>query len=254
MTMQRPGFGIQLYTVRDELKNDFFGTIRQLADLGYEGIEGGIYEGDQLKGLVDLLAEKNIAYAGGMTMMSDFESRLDQILESTSTLGSNTVLCPWILEEERQNLEDWKKIAARKQKIGEACRDAGFKYLYHIHGFEFTDLGGGITGMDVIFDETDDAVGFEIDIYWAFHAGQDPVALYKKMLDRTPFLHLKDMVKNPDPVDVEVGSGIVPVKEVVDIAMVSGCEWMLIEQEMFDKPPLEAARISHDQVRAMMGS
>ncbi len=252
MKHKPPGFGIQLYTVLDELQNDFFGTIRSLADMGYEGIEGGIYEGDQLKQLADLLAEKNLAYAGGMTMMADFESRLDQILESTSALGCRTVLCPWILEEERQNLADWMEIAARKQKIGEACQKAGFQYLYHIHGFEFSDLGDGTTGMDVLFNETDKAVGFEIDIYWAFHAGQDPVALYKKMLDRTPYLHLKDMVKTPDPVDVEVGSGIVPVQQVVDIAMAAGCEWMLIEQEMFDKPPLESARISHDQVRAMM--
>lgn len=252
MNQTRPGLGIQLYTVREECEKDLFGTIRKLADMGYEGVEGGIYEGDTLKGMIDVLAEKNLAYAGGMTMMADFESRLEQILENTAALGSRTVLCPWILEEERQDLAAWKKIAARKQKIGESCKAAGFRYLYHIHGFEFSDLGGGTTGMDVIFNETDESVGFEIDIYWAFHAGQDPVTLYKKMMDRTPFLHLKDMVKNPDPVDVEVGSGIVPVKEVVDLAKANGCQWMLVEQEMFDKPPLESARISHDQVRSMM--
>ena len=251
--MSVPGLGIQLYTVREHMEKDVPGTVRKLAAMGYEGLEGGCYTGDKQKEMLDLLAETGLKWAGGMTMMAEFESRLDEILANNLELGSRVVLCPWILEEERQDLAGWKQVAARKQKIGEACAAAGCRYLYHIHGFEFKDLGGGVTGMDVLFNETDDKVGYEIDIYWAYHAGQDPVALYKKMLARTPFLHLKDMVKNPDPVDVEVGSGIVPVKEVVDIAMANGCEWMLVEQEMFDKPPIEAAEISLRQVRAMMG-
>jgi sugar phosphate isomerase/epimerase len=253
MSDSRPKLGIQLYTVREDCQRDLGGTIRELAKMGYEGIEGGIYTGDDLKTVQDAMAETGILYAGGMTSMAEFESSLDEIESSIKSLGCTDVLCPWINQEEREDLEAWKKIAARKQKIGEECRARGLRYMYHLHGFEFSDLGGGTRGIDVLLNETDDAVGFEIDIYWVFHAGADPVALYRQMLDRTPFLHLKDMIKNPDPTDVEVGEGIVPVKEIVDIAMANGCDWMLVEQEMFDKPPIEASRISLANVKAMMG-
>jgi sugar phosphate isomerase/epimerase len=249
----RPGLGIQLYTVRDDVQKDFSGTIRRLAAMGYEGIEGGVYKGDEHKIVREIMDETGLKFAGSMTMMTNFETELEAIAESVKGLDCDTVLCPWIMQEDREDLEGWKKTAARKQKIGEACRAAGLKYLYHIHGYEFSDLGGGTTGMDVLVNETDDAVGFEIDIYWAFHGGADPVSLYQRLLPRTPFLHLKDMIKNPNPFDVEVGDGIVPVKEVVDLAMASGCEWMLVEQEQFTRPPMEAAEISLQNVRRMMG-
>ncbi|MCG9895353.1 MAG: sugar phosphate isomerase/epimerase [Fimbriimonadaceae bacterium] len=253
MSLSRPLLGIQLYTVRDVLGTDFEGTLNALAEIGYEGIEGGVYSGDQLEVVKEYLARTGVKYAAGMTMMADFETRLDEILANTEALDCRTVICPWILAEDRADLAGWKQVAARKQKIGEECGKAGFRYLYHIHGYEFEDLGGGTTGFDILMDETDPAsVGFELDIYWAFHAGVDPVGLYEKMQERTPYLHLKDMVKDPDPRDVEVGDGIVPVEEIVKMSVGFGCEWGIVEQEMFERPSLEAASISFHNVRRML--
>jgi sugar phosphate isomerase/epimerase len=161
-------------------------------------------------------------------------------------------------------LDDFKKIAARCNEMGEQAKKAGLQFGYHNHNFEFKPLTGGGIGYDVILRETDPSlVKFELDCGWMVAAGHDPVVYLTKYPKRYHLLHIKDFQPTASPSvglddsvrpkPAELGRGHIDYKPIFAAAKNTEVELYYVEQEppFTTTPAMEAIKIDYDYLHAM---
>ena len=245
--------GLQLYTVRQEFADDPIGTIKAVAEMGYEGVEGGPPSGMSNSDYISLLSDCGLKLIGGGTSSGALRENLQQVVERCGELGINTLMMG-IGGELRQNDGDWKKVVA---ELGEGCAkaaEAGLRILYHNHAFEFETQVDGMCGLDYLFATIPaTAIGAELDTYWVQTGGEDPVAYIRKYAARLPQLHIKD--RAPSPADetcpfAEVGHGILDWDGIFTAAEEAEIEWYIVEQDRWTRPPLESARMSVEYLKS----
>jgi sugar phosphate isomerase/epimerase len=162
--------------------------------------------------------------------------------------------------------DDFRRIAAQANEIGQRAKAAGVQYAYHNHNFEFRDLGDGKTGYDILIEETDaSVVKFETDCGWMKVAGKDPVEYLRKHGNRIAMLHVKDFnnitkpvtaLFSPDrPMPTELGRGSIDYKPIVAAALKAGIKHIFVEQEppFKDVPAMEAAEVDYRYLKSVLG-
>jgi sugar phosphate isomerase/epimerase len=233
--------GVQLYTVRDQLQQDFEGTLERVAKLGYRQVEfAGYYDHTpaQVKAILDRLGLTSpSAHIGVPLLRQDVAAQI----ASAKTIGQQYVTVPSypFPREAASGADAWKAAAAEFNKWGEACRAQGIKLAYHNHNFELRPIAEGLTGLDVLVRETDPAlVDFECDLYWATHAGVDPVQLFAKYPGRFAMWHVKDM-RDPQGTKAmtPVGQGTIDFKRIFAHASESGLRYFFVEHDDAAKWP-----------------
>jgi sugar phosphate isomerase/epimerase len=239
--------GLQLYTVRGEIGKDLKGTIQKVAQTGYNSVETfgygkGKYFGLSVEDFSDILKQNNLKTPSGHYMMMDFmmkgdEDQLKQTVDDAAKMGHAFFTIPYLTEPMRTSLDDYKRLAEKLNKAGEAAKKAGMRLAYHNHDFEFKDWGNGQTGFQIFLAQTDPAlVNLEMDIYWITKAGVDPIAMIKSHPGRIKMWHVKDMDNTPDKSFTEVGSGIIDYKEIFKHRKESGMEYFFVEQDQVKIP------------------
>lgn len=189
------GIGVQLYTVGDQLRTDFDGTLEKIAQIGYKQVEFAGYNNktaEQVRALLDRLKLKSPSTHIGMDLL---RKDLDAQINFAQTVGHEYITIPSLgrTETPMNTVDAWKRIADECNTLGAKLKSSGLKLAFHSHSGEFVDVGGGKTGMDVFVTETDPALfNFEMDLGWARVASQDPVAWFKKYPDRFCMWHVKD--------------------------------------------------------------
>jgi sugar phosphate isomerase/epimerase len=172
-------------------------------------------------------------------------------------LGNKFVVIPWMPEERRKDAAAWRSVAKSLAKAGEACKRRGMTLCYHNHSFEFqrfkTDGGGEKPGLDIFYDESDpQLVKAELDTYWIKHGGVAPTTYIKKLGDRVRLLHLKDMASGPEQRFAPVGTGVLDFKSILSAARSAAVAWNVVEQDKcYDTPPIEAVRISFENLKKL---
>jgi sugar phosphate isomerase/epimerase len=244
--------GIQLYTLRDIIGKDVSGVIQQVAKAGFKEVEPygfdpktGFwkYSAPEFKKLLD---DNGLVAPSGHYGFEDFitSGNLDQLkphVEAAATLKSKYVVLPWLSEQNRKNTDSFKLVADRLNQAGEYCKQNGMLAAYHNHGFEFDRLGNS-TGLDILLAETDkNLVHFELDLYWAEFAKQDPIALFQKHPKRFKMWHVKDMDKQNRNWNTEIGKGNIDFKTIFAAAKTSGVKHIYLEQETNYKPDIIAS-------------
>ena len=227
--------GLQLYTVRDLLKADFEGTLRQVARLGYREVEFAGILGADVRRTRELLRDLGLA---APSLHLDYVSLRDNAgpsFDVAHVLGSRFVVCPWLDQSERQTADDWKRICDNLNTIGELASRSGLTLAYHNHDFEFANLAGGIQPYDVLLGRTDERlVTFELDVYWASKGHLDPARVLKAHPSRFRLVHLKDMAK--DGSTTEIGSGALDFAKILDATFQSGVRHVFVEQDVSADP------------------
>jgi len=246
--------GLQLFSVWKDAENDFLGTFQKVADLGYEGVQfAGFYNTPALK-VKQLLNEHKIAAAGAHVGIHQLlQPELESAFEFHQTIGNKLIICPAIPKEMRQTADDYKRTAETLNKIGEACKKAGFIFGYHNHDFEFEKFGDR-TGFELLFGNTEpDLVKMELDCYWANFAEHDPIEIIRRYKDRVVSLHIKDMkIVNGKKTGTEVGRGIFDFAAIIKAANEVGVEWFTVEQEEFERDPYESLAINIDALKHLL--
>lgn len=241
--------GLQLYTVREQLAEEPVATIKAVADIGYQGVEGGPPAGMSPANYLSLLADCGLTLIGSGTSSAALRDDLPAVVDHCAALGINTLMTG-IGRELRESDGDWKRVVA---ELGEGCvkaAEAGLRILYHNHAFEFEDKVDGQYGLDYLLSTIPaSAIGVELDTYWVKTGGEDPVAYIQKYAGRMPYLHIKD--RAPSPADevcpfAEVGHGILDWPSIFAAAEAAKIEWYIVEQDRCTRPPLESARMSFD--------
>ncbi|MBM3215992.1 sugar phosphate isomerase/epimerase [Candidatus Poribacteria bacterium] len=248
--MSRPLVGLQLYTVRNEAAKDFVGVVKQVAAMGYEGVETAVPPGMTAEGLRKLLDDLGLKTPGGHYNLEALEKDLNAAIELSQTLGTKFITVPYLAEERRRDADGWKRVAGIMSGIGEKLAAHGIVFCYHNHSFEFQQFDGKY-GLDILYENSDPRyLKAQLDTYWVRHGGADPAAYIRKMKGRAPLIHLKDWDK-ADGSFAEVGEGTLDWKGIFAAAEDGGAEWYLVEQDTCKRPPIESARLSCDNLRKM---
>ena len=272
--------GIQLYTVGSDLEKDPAGTLKKLKQIGFVEVETSPMM-KQTPAEFHALAREAGLRVPSAHLMFGFEET-DKVLEDGKTLGVeyvvSTILPPGAQPGGRQGgmqgvlhalntltAEDFRKVAARANEIGQKAKAAGMQYAYHNHNIEFRDLGGGETGYAILLRETDPAVvKFEADTGWMRVAGADPVKLIEAHPERFAMLHVKDFkgitqpvtaLMSPDaPKPTELGRGDVDVRAIVAAGRKAGVRHIFVEQEppFTEMPAMQAAAVDYAALRPML--
>ncbi|WP_313640558.1 TIM barrel protein [Paenibacillus sp.] len=135
--MRRMSIGLQMHTVRGELAKDFTGTLRRVAELGYEGIEFAGYGGLSAEELKDLLQELNLKAIGAHVSITKMKADLNKEIEYLRAIDAPYLICPHIAAEDRQTPEAWQSLFAYFAETGGQVKEQGLQFAYHNHAFEF---------------------------------------------------------------------------------------------------------------------
>jgi len=251
--------GLQLYTVRDQMAKDFDGTIAKVAATGYKEAEFAGYFNRTPQQVKAVLERNHMVAPSAHIPIEDLRAKLPQVIEAAHVIGHEYIVNPWINQEDRGSLDDWKKIAAFFNENGRKVKDAGLQFAHHSHDFEFKPTGGQVP-YDLLLKETDpNLVKMEMDLYWITAAGQDPLKYFNEYPGRYPMLHVKDRpTKLAHPIYVTedakfapVGRCVVDFKRVFAHANKGGVRHYYVEQDYTEGSPFEAIKISYEDLRKM---
>lgn len=265
-------FGIQLYSVRDDMKKDPAGTLKKLADMGYKYVEHANYVNRKFYGYTaaefkKLLDGLGLTMRSGHTVMSgvhwdnaknEFTDVWKHTVEDAAICGQKFVISPWLDKSWYKDMDTLKHYMDVFNKSGELCQKSGMKFGYHNHNFEFSQKIDGQQLYDLILQYTDSKlVAQQIDIGNMYGAGGRGYDIIKAHPGRFESMHVKDEIKSEkgemeEPYESTVlGKGIIGTKEIVDIALKSGGTTdFIIEQESYQSlTPLESAKEDFDVMK-----
>lgn len=245
----KPGIGLQLYTLRNEMGSDYVGTLRKIAAMGYPAVQFAGYGGMSAAEMKTVLNDLGLKAAGSHVSLDALESRPDEEIRYCLEVGTPDVVVPAAPQTMRGSREGYRRLADSLNRIGARCKQLGARLSYHNHAFEFEKLDGQ-AGIDLLLQWTDPGlVGWEPDVYWVKVGGQDPAAYIEKYAGRTPIVHVKDMTPGDKPTYAEVGEGVLDWPSIFAASEKSGAEWYVVEQDTCARPPLDAVKLSLDHLR-----
>ena len=265
--MSKFQIGVQIYSVRDEAGKDFAGTLKALKEMGYDGGElAGTYglSAAEIRKAAD---EAGIDLFSAHVPLGDLRSDPERTVALYKEIGCRWIVVPYLMPEDRPQAGHFEKTIADLKAISEECRRQGICLCYHNHDFEFFRMPDGRYALDFLYDRLPaNRLQTELDTCWVHVAGEDPTAYVRKYAGRAQLVHLKDydgdksddmyaliVIKkerdpNAEPFDFRpVGSGQMPIPEVIEAARAAGTEWLIVEQ---DEPARGETRM--DSVRKSM--
>ena len=258
--------GIQTYTLREALAQDFVGTFEMIKDVGYDYVELNRRDFSERSPAELKQILNDLGLPSPITHV-DYDSladRASEVGDIAGELGCEHVILPWITDEQR-NLDAYMSHAAMLNRAAETLKAYGVQVGYHNHQFEFFDLGGGETGMGILLNETDpDLVAFELDLFWVALTGTDIVDLFTKNPGRFKYCHVKDLAGDAsayrDSVDFptivskfmkNVGEGELPFESYFVARETAGFQYFVAEHDNPPQPFRESIATSYETMRAM---
>ena len=267
--------GLELYTVRELLKKDYEGTLAKVAEIGYKEVEPADpynnMQPEQYKALLDKYQFKMYSThadaSDGPGLEKELEGQAKMGLKYTAVQPLRPAGGP--PQREQRTIESVKRRCAEMNKYGGLLKKFGMKYYIHNHAGEFDVLNDGkTTEYDVLLKETDAAlVAMQLDIGWAYVAGQDAIAMFKKNPGRYELWHVKDArYKQLDPKMkpslrqragkiVAMGEGDIDYKAVFANAKIAGLKHFVIEQDTAGQGGRDAiadCRVAYDNLKKIL--
>jgi len=258
-------FGIQLYTVRNEMADKPIDTLQALRDMGYNHVESARYHNRIFYGM-DARQWRKLLDDTGLKMYSghidigygqaddsfNMQHNWEQVCEDASIAGQKYIVSGWLPKEVRESTDQYHKLAELFNHCGEIASQFGLQLCHHNHHYEFQPLEG-IVPFEILADQTDpQLLKFELDHYWVHYAGFDYKPLLTRYVERFPLFHIKDMGEGIEHPFTEVGTGVINWSEVFSLGLKNGLQYFYVEQDdPNNHPPLESARISINYLKAL---
>lgn len=260
--------GLQLYSVRDDMKSDPKGSLKKLADMGYKVVEHAGYADQKFYGFEPSEFKKILGdlglkmYSGhvdfGMqawdASKKDFTDTWKQTVEDAAYMGQEFVLTPELAENAQKDYDTLLKVIDLWNKCGELCQKHGMKFGYH-DDFEGDAMLHNMKLYDIIMKYADPKLTIQqFDIANLYNAaGTNPMDIIKKYPGRFPSLHVKDVLKEKNQHNSHdstiLGKGVLDVKDVLALAVKNGSWLMIIEQEAYqNESPMDCVK---DDLAAM---
>ena len=246
--MKKYPIAIQLYSFREALKANFKDTMKEIADLGYDGVEFAFYFGDmEPEELADFMKTIGLkTWAVHVHLLNAADPAYPDY-RYAKALGAKTVICSG--KKDSFGPESLDAMMKQIRAVKAAAAANGLDFVYHNHAFEFCKLPDGRYAYDKFVG---DDLNVELDVYWLSKAGVDPVEYIKRYGQRLPLLHLKD--RNPETGSFnQLGTGDVPLKACVEALEGSICKCLVYEQDICNYPGVQSARVSIENLKKILG-
>jgi len=246
---------LELYSVRDQLKEDLMGTVRAVAKLGYKGVEFYSpyfdWTPDYTKQVRSLLDDLGVVCFSTHNSSRSFDpENVARAIELNGILGSKLIVMASAGKVE--GLDGWKRVADKLNQASGKMKASGLRAGFHNHQTEFTPVDGK-KPIEVLAANTEKSVVLQLDVGTCLEVGSDPVAWIRKNPRRIVSIHLKDW-SPARGYKVLLGEGAAPWKKIFEAAeQTGGVEQYLIEQEGSDYPPMETAERCLANFRKLRG-
>jgi sugar phosphate isomerase/epimerase len=247
--------GLELYSVREELKKDPQATVRAVGQMGYQCVEfyAPYFEWSeaqtkQMRKLLDDLGVRCYSTHNDEKYFS--AENISRARDMNLILGTKYMVQSW--SDPKPNLDGWKAVAENLNRAADTLEPSGLKPGYHNHNAEWKPVDG-VRPMEVLAKNTKPTIMLQLDVGTCLEAGADPVAWIRANPGRIHSLHLKDWSSDPAKgYKVLFGEGDAKWKDIFAAAeSVGGVEYYLIEQEGSRFSELETARRCLQSYRAM---
>lgn len=236
--------GLQVFTIRDAMARDAEGTLKQVKALGYEDLELYGFDPEKVayygfkatdfKRLLDDLgltaSSCHYNFAAYFDKSEDEQKRyVDHCIKGARALNMKYITWPWI-DPRHRNLEGYKKLVEKLNRIGEQVKAANLGFAYHNHGYEFEDLGEQMAYELIIKGTDPELVKLQLDFYWVKHSSlKSPQDWIRNTKGRVVMWHLKDMDKVTRDYS-ELGNGSIDYVEILSDIDTSSLDYYYLEQ------------------------
>ena len=255
--------GIQLYSIRDDMKKDPVANLKKLAEMGYTSVEhanyvDGKFYGFSAKEFRKILDDMGLKMPSGHTVMGkphwdeskqEFTDLWKKTVEDAAICGQKYVVSPWLDVALRKNFDDLKRYMEVFNKSGELCKKSGMKFGYHNHDFEFSLKLSSVKVYDIMLQNTDpNLVAQQLDIGNMYGGGGRAADLLAQYPGRFELMHVKDEIKSEAEhggwESAILGTGVIGVKDIIDMGKkLGGTTQFIIEQESYQgKVPLDCMK------------
>jgi len=256
--MPSPVLAAQLYTIRQftQTRNSFAESMKKIREIGYRAV--------QVSGIGPIPHEdvRRITDDHGLTIcithipFDQVRGSASEVVDQHHLWGCKHVAIGSMPAEYRTGEEGYRRFAKDASEVGKMLAREGLTFSYHNHSFEFMRFGNR-TGLEILFDESDPGyLQGELDTYWVQHGGGDPAAWVRRLKNRMPVVHLKDMAVisegwNVQQIMAEVGEGNLNWPEILSACKEAGVQWYAVEQDECQRDPFESLQISYQNLKAM---
>ena len=266
---------LQLYTVRDNVAEDFPGTLLKVKEMGFDGVEFAGLFGHTPEQVKEWCNTAGLTPISAHVPFDEMVADIDKVIADYKAIGCEYIVVPYVSSECHPDGENFLDMVKNIRIWGEKANAAGLTLLYHNHDFEFKKLENGQCGLDYMYENVPaEYLQTELDQCWVKYAGYDPVEYLQKYSGRSPVVHLKDFYKSGeqegDPYALiglnedekkentafefrPVGYGIQDIPAIIEAAKAAGSKWLVVEQDQpsMGKTPLECAETSMEYLKSL---
>ncbi len=241
---------VQLYSLRQELTQDFAANIQELAEIGFEFVEGWSDMPQAPDAIAHLLADH------GLSMRSchlplPFGEDEHKVMQAIEAYGLQYLVVPWLPPENFVTLDGIQRVCEQINKANALFQNQDVVLGYHNHEFEFTKIDGR-TAYDIMIEELDPTIILQVDTYWVQFAGYDPIDLIRRLGNRSPLLHIKDgpadSTRRDEPM-LALGQGEVDIEGII-AASGERAHYLIIELDRCATDMMTAIRNSYQYLAA----
>jgi len=237
--------GLAAITVRSQIQKDPAATLAEVARIGYRDLDMYIFETRLMPKQTRALLDRNGLTCRSARVASPAIYRSwDRSLDAANTLGAKWITLANVPWEERTVFKDWEELADVFNRVGEAAKRHGLRFVYHNHDFELEPLEGRVPHDYLVANTDKDLVRFQLDVYWLTKGGRDPVTEINRLGSRVASLHLKDMDRTPAREITPPGTGIFDFAPILAAAKRAGITDLYVEVDG-PRDGMDAARTSY---------
>lgn len=252
--------GIQLYSVRQQLAEDYEGTLAEVAKAGYTEVESAGYYNHSAAEVKQAMQKAGLKCVSAHHPYGDLRKRFDEILAFDKELGVEYIICasPGAKDpsQKAMTLDDWKWLSDEFNKLGAKTKAVGITFGYHNHTHEFEKLDGGVPYTELLKISDPKLVTLELDCGWASVAGIKPVELMQENPHRFSMFHVKDFKITAPGQDgakvTELGLGSIDYRPIfAQAAKNQKIRHVFVEQEAFDMPWKDSLKTDADYIKKL---
>ncbi|MGL4343882.1 MAG: sugar phosphate isomerase/epimerase family protein [Cellulosilyticaceae bacterium] len=237
---------LQLYTLREECSKDFLGTLKKVAELGYEGVEFAGFFGVPALELKQCLEQLGLEVVASHMPLEDLKYRIDEVIAYNEVLGNRYIICPWSEMKMAYHIDELADIFGR---ICEKLKEHDMILGYHNHDHELKVVGEDVL-LTQFFSRLRGKIVGELDTFWVYRAGFDPVDYMKKIGHQLSFVHVKD---GDSQRLAALGEGELNLPAIIEQSEKMGIKWIIVENDQPYPTGLEDAERSMAYLKTIRG-
>lgn len=240
---------LQLWSVREDAERDFAGTVREVARLGFHGVELAGTGNLTPKEAARAIADAGLKVSGSHLSWDLLTNQFEEAIRHAELFRTKEVILPGVPKEHFATAQSCTALGEQLGILGAKFRAAGLRLSYHNHGQEFVLIEGRPALEWMLAPAAPRDLSVELDLYWVLHAGYDPLTALTRLGTRARLLHVKDGANGRQ---TELGRGAVDFPAIFAVAEKNAlAEWYVVEQEEFNFPRLESLRLGIDYLRSI---